>query len=98
MGRSCYEAAGGVRGDQDHLKTAQDLPPDFPRMLPETPREIPTAFKDFGKLEKFEIVEQKSRQRSSTVVTRIGRSKTESTFTTVGPQRVAAVVARSALQ
>ena len=41
---------------------------------------------------------KKNRQWSSTVVTRIGRSKTESSFATVGTQRVAAVVARSAIQ
>ena len=26
LDRSCYEAAGGVRGDKDHAKTTQDRP------------------------------------------------------------------------
>ena len=55
----------------------------------------------FRKNRKFEIVEKKSkksRQRSSTVVTRIGPHKNRKHFQNGRTQRVAAVVARSALQ
>ena len=88
------------------------LPP--PRLIfqenrSQTPPEGPKGFSEasgpiafFGKIEKFELVKKKSkkksRQRSSTVVTHNGPSQNESTFATVEPQRVAAVVARSALQ
>lgn len=51
--------------------------------------------------EKFEIVKKMSKKRSTTVIhgghSTQSLTKTESTFTTVEPQRVAAVVARSAL-
>ena len=78
------------------------------KMPPRASRDPPRALKMRSRTptdgqKKFELVEkkvekQKSRQRSSTVVARVGRSKTKSTFKTVEPQRVAAVVARSALQ
>ena len=89
-------------------KTLPRCPPDLPGALPDHPGRPKRLFRStwpssfFRKNRKVRArrkkVEKKSRQRSSTVVTRIGRSKTESTFTTVGTQRVAAVVARSALQ
>jgi len=57
----------------------------------------------FGKIEKVEIVENMLKKKRSTTVIHGGHphpssQKTNSTFKTVGTQRVAAVVARSALQ
>ena len=82
-------------------------PPDAPRSPPGAPgrskmfSEASGPITLFGKIKNFELVE-KSRKKvdnghpqwsPAPVLT-----KTESTFTTVGTQRVAAVVARSALQ
>ena len=84
---------------QDRPKIAQDPP----KMPPGPPRSAQNAFPDPpGQPKKFELVENKSKKKvdnghpqwsPAPVLT-----KTESTFTTVGTQRVAAVVARSALQ
>ena len=85
----------------DPLRMPQEALPDL-LGRPKTFSEASGPITFFGKLDEAELVEnmskKKGRHRSSTVVTHIGRSKTESTFTTVGPRRVAAVVARSALQ
>ena len=79
-------------------KMPSRTPPDGPKGFSEAPG--PAAF--FGKIKKFEIVEKKSKKKSATVIhgghSHRSLTKTESTFTTVGTQRVAAVVARSALQ
>ena len=47
-GWSCYEAAGGVRGDQDHPKTAPRPPKIAPRSPKTTPR--PPQDRPVGKL------------------------------------------------
>ena len=72
-------------------RTALDGPNGF--------SEAPGPRRFFGK---FEIVEKESKKKSAMVIhgghSHRSLTKTESTFTTVGTQRVAAVVARSALQ
>jgi hypothetical protein len=79
----------------------QEALPD-PLGRPKTFSEASGPITFFGKIEKFELVQKKSKKQvdnghpqwsPAPVLT-----KTESTFTTVGTQRVAAVVARSALQ
>ena len=96
---------------QDPPRRLPDLPRTPPDALPDFPDD-PKWFSEasgpitcFKKFEKFEIVEscRKRVEKKSTTVIHDGHShrsltKTESTFTTVGTQRVAAVVARSALQ
>ena len=85
--RGSQDAPGTPPGAPGTPPDALPDPPGRPKMLSEGSGPI-TCFKKFEKTEIVERcrkqVEKKSRQRSSTVVTRIGRSKTESTFTTVG--------------
>ena len=83
------------RTPSDPLKTPQD-PPKTP------PKSLPGPSWTVQKIENFEIVENMSKKRS-TMVAYNGHSipsleRIESQFTTVEPPRVAAVVARSALQ
>ena len=84
-------------------------PPRMPQEALPHPPGRPKTFSEasgpiifFGKIKKVEIVEKKSkkksRQRSSTVVTRTGPHKNRKHFQNGRTQRVAAVVARSALQ
>ena len=99
----------GPRSPQEHPRSSQEAPrtpprppntlprcPPDPSGAPKKPSRTPPDGPQIRKPSK-KGREKKGRQRSSTVVTRIGRSKTESTFKKVEPKRVAAVVARSAL-
>ena len=82
------------KGVEHHVFRARNKTQEaFPKHLTQQPfsEKIKTS-------NSSETSRKKSQQRSATVVTRIGRSKTESTAKTVGTQRVAAMVARSALQ
>ena len=89
------------RGLLDPPRMPQEALPD-PLGRPKTFSEASGPITFFGKIEKFEIVEKTGRKKATTVLhgghSQRSLTKTESTFTTVGTQRVAAVVARSALQ
>ena len=94
---------------QDPPRGLLDLPRMLQEALPDPPGR-PKMFSEafgpitfFGKIEKVEIVENMLKKKRSTTVIHGGHphpssQKTNSTFKTVGTQRVAAVVARSALQ
>ena len=86
---------------------ASRTPPDAPRSPHGTPRTIQNVFRSiwannlFGKIKKFEIVEKMSKKKSTTVI-HSGyphwSHKNRKHFQNGRTQRVAAVVARSALQ
>jgi len=100
------------RPSQDARRTLPDSPrtsQDTSQMPPRTPPDDPKCFSEasdpitfFGNIERFEIVERcrkLSRQCSSTMVTPHRPSQKSKVLSQWSePQRVAAVVARSALQ
>ena len=93
-------APGPLKRRPGPPRMPQEALPD-PLGRPKTFSEASGPITFFGKIENSKSSKKsrkKSRQRSSTVVTRIGHHKNRKHFQNGRTQRVAAVVARSALQ